>query len=187
MKQRPYASRRFVLLDRDGTINVERDYLDDPDEVELIAGAACGLHRLRESGLGLVVVTNQSGIGRGYFDEGRLQQIHDRLRALLSAEGVELDAIYVCPHAPEEQCDCRKPKPGMVRQASGEFGFDPRWAFVVGDKACDIEMGRAVGATTLLVRSGCGAETERKNGTDPDYVVDDLWEAAEVIERIVGK
>ncbi len=94
------AHRRFVALDRDGTIIAERQYLSSPNEVELLPGAGAGLRAMREQGLGLIIVTNQSAVGRGYFDMARLEEIHDRLRGLLAAEGVTLDGIYVCPHAP---------------------------------------------------------------------------------------
>ncbi len=120
------SQRRFVVLDRDGTINVDRHYLSDPDQMELLSGATAGLRAMRAMGLGLVVVTNQSAIGRGYFDLARLEEIHNRLRDLLAAERVELDGIYVCPHLPDDGCDCRKPLPGLLRRAAAELAFDPR-------------------------------------------------------------
>lgn len=175
--------RRYVLLDRDGTIIVERDYLRNPHQVALLPGAAEGLRQLNSQGLGLIVVTNQSGIGRGYFDGTQLAAVNDRLRNLLVLEGVQLDALYVCPHRPEDDCRCRKPKPGLVEQAVRDFHFLPEQAFVIGDKTSDVELGRAVGATTLLVRSGYGAETEQRHAIRPDHVVDDLAEAAEVIQE----
>lgn len=175
--------RRFVVLDRDGTVIVERHYLSDPDQVELIPGAAGGLRQLRAMGLGLVVITNQSAIGRGFFDEARLEQIHQRLRELLAAEGVQLDGIYFCPHLPDEDCGCRKPRIGLIERAATELDFDPAAAFVIGDKPCDIELGRSVGATTLLVRTGYGASVE--GATPADYVVDGLEEAAPVIRELL--
>lgn len=180
-------ARLVVVLDRDGTINVERHYLSDPDQVELLPGAAAGLRRLRDLGALLVVVTNQSGIGRGYFDEARLAAIHDRLAALLAAEGVTLDAFYHCPHVPDDDCDCRKPEPGMIRQAAADWAFDPAAAFVVGDKPCDIDLGRAVGATTLLVRTGYGAGHEQAGDTNPHHVVNDLVHAADVITEELAR
>src|SRR5262245_39345312 len=149
--------RRFVLLDRDGTINAERHYLSDPGQLELLPGVAAGLAEMQRLGLGLVVVTNQSGIARGYFSDARLAEIHNRMGALLHSAGVHLDGIYVCPHGPDDGCEGRKPLPGLVTHAAGELGFDPAQAFVIGDKPCDIELGREVGATTLLVRTGYGA------------------------------
>jgi histidinol-phosphate phosphatase family protein len=175
---------RLVILDRDGTINVEKHYLSNPDEVELLPNAAAGIRRMRELGLKVVVVTNQSAIGRGYFDHNTLERIHDRLLALLAAEGAAVDRIYVCPHRPDEGCDCRKPKPGLLEQAAREFQADLTQAFVIGDKAIDIETGRRVGATTLLVRTGYGAEVAAQGGAGADYVVDDLAEAAAVIDGL---
>jgi len=180
------SKRPFVALDRDGTIITERHYLADPDLVELLPGAASGLRQLRRLGLGLVVVTNQSAIGRGYFDESRLRVIHQRMLELLTAEGVELDGIYFCPHMPEDDCPCRKPKLGLLELAANELGFDLLACFVIGDKACDIEMGRRVGATTFLVRSGYGAELVAKGSANPDYLVQDLLDAAQVIEHLLA-
>ena len=178
------GGKRFVLLDRDGTINVERHYLSDPEQVELLPNAARGLAEM--AGLGLAVVTNQSGLGRGYFDAARLAQIHDRLRTLLrEAAAVELDGIYCCPHVPEDDCVCRKPRTGLIDQAARELQFLPSQSFVIGDKACDIQLGRAAGATTLLVRTGYGAQAAADGAVRPDYVVDDLCEAAEVIRQLL--
>ena len=178
--------RRFVVLDRDGTIIVERHYLSDPRQVELIPGAASGLRQLSEMGLGLVVITNQSAIGRGFFDKEQLDRIHQRLHNLLEQEGVHLDGIYVCPHIPEDNCSCRKPQPGLVELAAQELNFDPSDSFVIGDKACDIELGRRIGATTFLVRTGYGAEVVADAMITPDYVVDDVQAAVPVIQRILG-
>lgn len=180
------SARRFVLLDRDGTIIVEKHYLSDPDQVELLPGAARALARLSGLGLGLAVVTNQSAIGRGYFDAARLDEIHVRMNALLADEGVAVDAIYHCPHHPDDACACRKPGTGLALQAARELGFEPSRAFVVGDMAGDLGLGRALGATTLLVRTGHGERTE---GDTPasgyDFVADDLADAARTIESLV--
>jgi D-glycero-D-manno-heptose 1,7-bisphosphate phosphatase len=178
--------RRFVLLDRDGTVIVEKHYLSDPDQLELVPGAAAGLRRLAAAGAGLVLVTNQSGIGRGYFDEARLAQIHARLVDALRAEAVALDGIYVCPHHPDDGCACRKPRTGLVLRAAAELGFDPARAFVVGDMASDVALGRALGATTLLVRTGHGQATLARGEARPDHVVDDLGAAARHIEALLN-
>lgn len=179
------AKRRFVLLDRDGTIIVERDHLSSPEQVELLPGAAEGLRLLRQLGFGLIVVSNQSAIGRGLLDEARLDAIHRRLRELLKAEDVVLDAIYVCPHRPDAGCSCRKPETGLVQRAAREYDFDPTESFVIGDKQCDIELGRRVGAATILVRTGHGATEELLREVKPDYVEDDLRAAAVRIERLL--
>ncbi|HEY7491841.1 MAG TPA: HAD family hydrolase, partial [Candidatus Tectomicrobia bacterium] len=160
--------RRCAIVDRDGTIIVERHYLSDPRGVALLPGAASGLRQLSRMGLGLVVITNQSAIGRGFFDQRQLDCIHQRLCALLAAEGVFLDGIYFCPHTPAEQCMCRKPRPALLKLAAQELGFDPQASFVIGDKACDIELGQAVHATTLLVRTGYGAQVVAEAMARPD-------------------
>lgn len=180
------SARRFVVLDRDGTLVVERHYLSDPAELELTEGAADGLRRLAALGLGLVVVTNQSAVGRGLFDQARLDAIHARLEEMLAAEHVALDGIYVCPHRPEEDCSCRKPRTGLLERAGRELQFVPAESFVIGDKASDIELGRRAGATTILVRTGYGEEVAASRATAPDHVVANLAEAARVIEERLG-
>ena len=177
------SEQQFVLLDRDGTIIVERNYLSDPDQVELLPGVAEGLHRLQNMGLGLVIITNQSGLGRGYFHEAQLDRVHQRMKTLLQAEDVILDGIYVCPHRPEEHCSCRKPNPGLVLAAASELGFEPSACLVIGDKPSDIELGRRIGATTFLVRTGYGMQSLTRAACQPDYIVDDLYEASQVISR----
>jgi D-glycero-D-manno-heptose 1,7-bisphosphate phosphatase len=179
--------RPFAVLDRDGTIIVEQHYLSHPSGVQLLPGSAIGLRHMHRLGLGLVVITNQSAIGRGLIDHERLQEIHGTMLRLLEEEGVYLDGIYVCPHLPEENCSCRKPATKLLRVASRELGFEPRKSFVIGDKACDIELGKRVGATTFLVRSGYGEHSASEGGLGQDYTVDDLQEAATVIERILGQ
>ena len=175
-------SKRYVLLDRDGTIIKEKHYLSDPDQVELIDGVAAGLRKVRATGWGLVVVTNQSGLARGYFDETRLAAIHARMEDSLAAEDVVLDGIYYCPHLPEVGCGCRKPNSGLVDRAACEFGFDPGESLMVGDKVCDLELGSRVGAKTVLVRTGYGVEVERKRLYYADFVIDHAGDIASLIE-----
>lgn len=179
------AMKRFVLLDRDGTINVDRHYLSDPEQVELLPHSAEGLAELQRLGLGLVVVTNQSGVARGLFDEARLSQIHDRLRELLRQRGVELDSIVACTHHPDAGCTCRKPLPGLAEIAAREHGFSPAQSFVIGDKPCDIELGGALGATTFLVRTGYGAQYATHANVQPHFVVDDLLHASRIIAELL--
>jgi D-glycero-D-manno-heptose 1,7-bisphosphate phosphatase len=179
--------RRFVLLDRDGTIITERHYLADPAGVEMLPGAGAALKRLKALGLGLVVITNQSGIARGFFDVPQLHRIHARLSDLLRHEGVGLDGIYWCPHRPEDACDCRKPDVALPHMAAGELEFQPEDAFVIGDKECDIEMGRRLGATTFLVLTGYGQQTATAGRSQPALMVADLNEAADRIERLLAE
>jgi D-glycero-D-manno-heptose 1,7-bisphosphate phosphatase len=180
------VSGRALLVDRDGTINEERHHLSDPDEVAVIPGSGAALARARtELGLDIVVVTNQAEIGRGNLTAERLERIHERLRALLAADGASVDAIEVCPHRPEDGCDCRKPAPGMVVRAAARLGFRPEASFVVGDHEKDIRLGHAVGATTVLVRTGYGAEQERVAGPLADHVADNLTGAVAIIASLV--
>ena len=179
------SKRPFVVLDRDGTVITWHNYLSNPDQVELIPGAAASLRALSQLGLGLIITTNQSGIGRGYFDQFTLGQVHERLCSLLETEEVRLDGIYFCPHTPEEVCHCRKPEIGMLEEAASQVGLDPASSFVVGDNWSDIELGSRVGATTLLVRTGYGRQVEADPELKPDYVVNDITQAASVIELLM--
>lgn len=174
---------RYILLDRDGTIIVERHYLATPDGVELLPATAEGLRRLARLGYRFIVVTNQSGLARGYFDEPTLGAMHDWLRELLAAEQITLDAIYYCPHHDADGCDCRKPLDGMARRAAADFGFDVKSTIVIGDKCADIGLGQTIGATTILVRTGHGLTTIRSEACQADYAADDLNDAAAWIER----
>jgi len=174
--------RRFVVLDRDGTIIEEREYLSEPEQVALLAGVGTALRELQQMGFGLVVITNQSGVGRGIFDQTQLERVHERLRELLEREGVHLDGLYVCPHKPDDDCACRKPRLELLRKAAEELGFNLANSIVIGDKASDIEMGRAAGALTFLVRTGYGTQVE--NQAAADFVVDDLAAATASIRRL---
>lgn len=176
-----------VFLDRDGTVIAERHYLSDPAGVELLPGAAEGMRRMSALGLPLVLVTNQSGVGRGYFGRDAVERVHGRLLELLEAEGLRLDGLYACPHAPQERCACRKPLPGLLQRAGAELRLDLAASFVVGDKPCDVELGQGVGATSFLVRTGYGADHAAQGSCAPQHVVDDLLGAARRIEAILER
>jgi len=178
------TSRPFVLVDRDGTINVEHPggYVLEPADFVLLPGSLDGLRRLRDLGLPIAVVTNQSPIARGWIDSDRLEEIHARMRSLLP--GIELTGIYVCPHAPGDGCACRKPGTDLLERAASDIGADPAAGFLVGDKISDIEAGRRTGMTTLLVRTGFGEEALRE-GASADHVVKDLLAAADLIATLV--
>jgi histidinol-phosphate phosphatase family protein len=178
--------RAAVFLDRDGTVIAEKHYLHDPAGVELLPGAAEGLRRMREMGLLLVLVSNQSGVGRGYFGADAVERVHGRLLELLEAEGAGLDAIYVCPHAPDAACSCRKPLPGLIDRAARELDIDPSKSFVVGDKPCDVDLGLVVNATTFLVTTGYGERHVAECGGRAHYVVRGLDEAARLMESILA-
>ncbi|GHU89451.1 D,D-heptose 1,7-bisphosphate phosphatase [Clostridia bacterium] len=137
---------RAVFLDRDGTIIKDCHYLKDPAQVELLPGVAEALRELKRRGFLLILVSNQSGIARGYFTERDLQAVQDRLNAVLSEHGAALDGAYNCPHAPDDDCGCRKPKIGMALAAKRDFDLDLSESYMVGDKQSDIEFGRNFGA-----------------------------------------
>lgn len=170
--------RPAAFVDRDGTINVERHYLGNPDELELIPGAAAGLKDLQRQGFALVVLTNQSGVARRYFTLDAVAAVHARLAEMLAAEGVTLDAVYICPHGPADACDCRKPLPGMALKAADDLGLDLGRSVMIGDKAADLGLGRAIGARTVLVRTGHGLAEEPSAAPLADFVADDLAAAA---------
>ncbi len=172
---------KYILLDRDGTIIKDKHYLSEPEGVELLPNAAEGLKLMQSAGYGLIVVTNQSGIGRGYYAESDMVSVNTRMQDLLAESGVEFVSIYHCPHAPGQECNCRKPKTGMFEQAIAEFGVNPADSYVIGDKICDVELGLAKGAGAILVRTGKGLEEEPTCVGKATYIADDLVDAAKFI------
>jgi D-glycero-D-manno-heptose 1,7-bisphosphate phosphatase len=179
---------RVVLLDRDGTVVIDRDYLDDPAGLEFLPGAAEGLRRLHQRGHRLVIVSNQSGVGRGLFTQQRLDAMNQRLREMVREAGAELAGIYCCPHRPDDACACRKPNIGLVQQAARELHFDPADSIVIGDRDSDIELGQRIGAVTIRlspqVEAGSSGASAAASLAAPaaDYVVEDLLQAAGIIE-----
>lgn len=176
-------SDRAVFLDRDGTVNEEVGYLGSPDDVRLIPGAADALMKLRDAGFKIVIVSNQSGVARGYFTEKDVAAVNARLIDLLRKEGASLDAIYYCPHL--DGCECRKPKTGMVERARVELGVDPKKSYLIGDHAADMKLAHNAGATGIMVLTGHGAEERGKVADcEPAYLATGLAEAANwIIER----
>jgi D-glycero-D-manno-heptose 1,7-bisphosphate phosphatase len=150
------TKRGLALVDRDGTIIIDKVYLSDPAGIEFAPGAIEGLRLLQEAGFTLVLITNQSGIARGFFDLATLERIHDRLQSMLAAEGLQLKAIYVCPHGPDDGCDCRKPAPGMVTKAMRDFGFEPHGVVVIGDSDADMGAAAAAGVAGVRVAAAGG-------------------------------
>jgi D-glycero-D-manno-heptose 1,7-bisphosphate phosphatase len=145
-----------VFLDRDGTIIVEREYLGDPDQVRLEEGVIEGLGQLQSMGHPLIVVSNQSGIGRGKINEDQALRVNARVDGLLRRDGIKLLAWYYCPHAPDTECACRKPLPGMALAASRDWGIRLAGSYVIGDKRTDLELADAIGGTGILVTRGHG-------------------------------
>jgi D-glycero-D-manno-heptose 1,7-bisphosphate phosphatase len=177
--------KRAVFLDRDGTLIVEKDYLHRPEEVQLYPGVGAALHRLQEAGFLLVMVTNQSGVGRGYFTMADVENVHQRLDELLAPDGVKFERIYIAPEAPDKPSRGRKPSPQFLFDARDELGLDLSQSYMIGDKLIDLETGWNAGVKrSLLVRTGYGTGVEQ-NGVDSilnkAVVVDNMPAAADWI------
>lgn len=142
---------RAVFLDRDGTLNVNTGYVGDPNDVRLVAGAAEGVRMLADAGFATVVISNQSGIARGYFSAADADAVDARVRESLLRSGARITAMYRCPHMPDGDCDCRKPKPGMLRRAAADLDIDFAASWIVGDRLLDVEAGSAVGCRCIVV------------------------------------
>lgn len=181
---------KAAFIDRDGVINEERHYVHRIEDFVLLPGVMEGLTLLRDAGYKLVIVTNQAGIARGYYDEAALHRLHDHLRGLLATHGVTLDAIEYCPHHPAGSvdayaiaCECRKPSPGMLLRAAERLDIDLSQSVLIGDKASDIEAGHRAGVRrAILVTSGHAVSAEER--TRADHVTDDLLAAARYITAL---
>ncbi len=180
-----------IFLDRDGTINEEHEFISSASEVILIPGSAEAIRDANQNGLKVFVVTNQSGVARGFIKEEELKQVHNKLVELLNENGAHVDAIYFCPHHPEygeppfkTLCDCRKPNSGMLHKAETEFKIDLKKSFVVGDRIGDIQTAHTVGAKSVLVLTGYGKnqidEIKSKN-IFVDYIARDIRDAMNFI------
>ena len=173
---------RAVFLDRDGTLIEEKNYLHRPDEVVILPGVAAALKRLQDAGFKLILVTNQSGVGRGYCPLSDVTAVHEHLAAELVRAGVHLDKIYVAPEAPDQPSRGRKPSPQFLFDARDEFGLDLAGSYMIGDKLIDLECGWNAGLKrSILVRTGYGAAVEREQKLLNALVVDDLSAAADWI------
>lgn len=185
-----------VFLDRDGTINEQMGYINHISRFVLLPGAAQAIRTLNEQHIPVVVVTNQSGLARGYFPPSLLDEVHARMKRELAAAGAHIDGIYICPHHPEareeqfrKDCTCRKPKTGLLEQAAAELDLDLQRSFMVGDRWSDLKCGAQVGATPVLVLTGYGRGDLEYIGPQqaiqPAKVAEDLPEAAKwILERL---
>ncbi len=187
---------RAAFIDHDGTVSEEIGYIGHVDRLRIYPWAPKAIRKLNLAGIRAILVTNQSGIARGYFHEELVETMHARLEDALAREGARLDAIYYCPHHPEaavpsyrQDCDCRKPKPGMVLRAAEEFALDLASSFVIGDRYIDVEMAHRAGARGILVLSGYGngeyTDQSASWPRQPDHVAADLSEAVDwILQRI---
>lgn len=175
-------SKRAVFLDRDGTLIEEKNYLHKPEQVAIYPGSGKALKKLADAGFLLIMVTNQSGVGRGYFTLEDVEKVHRHIGQELAREGAHIDKIYIAPEHPDKPSRGRKPSPQFLLDARDEFSLDLSQSFMIGDKAIDLEAGWNAGVKkSLLVRTGYGAQVERQPGMEKAVVVDDLAAAAEWI------
>ncbi len=183
--------RRAVFLDRDGTLNEEVRYPSRPEEIKIFPGSYEAVKRINRAGLLAIVLTNQSGVGRGLFTEEALSSIHEGMKSSFAGHGARLDAFYCCPHyAPAgdprygRECDCRKPNPGLAERAAEEWGIDLATSYLVGDKVEDMALALRIRAVPVLVLTGYGRESQarlREQGLEPAAVADDVLAAVDWI------
>jgi D-glycero-D-manno-heptose 1,7-bisphosphate phosphatase len=182
-----FPLRPAVFLDRDGTIAEEVGYLNHASRFRMFPFVAAAIHRLNEAGLPVIVVTNQSGVGRGYFPESLVHTVNEMMTKQLAKAGAQINAIYYCPHVSAENCDCRKPKTGMLERAALENALDLQRSFVVGDRYGDMELARNARARSVLVRTGYGEGELAWHAANwpvqPDFVAEDLTQAVDWILR----
>jgi D-glycero-D-manno-heptose 1,7-bisphosphate phosphatase len=180
--------RRAIIMDRDGTVCEEVGYVNHVERIRLLPRSAEAIRRANVAGFQTVVVTNQAGVARGYFDETLVDEVHDRVRQLLAEGGARLDGVYYCPHHPEVgapayriACTCRKPQAGMLLRARDDMGIELSASYMIGDSVRDVEAGHRAGCTTILVRTGYGrGEIEHQShrwSVKPAHVADDLLDA----------
>jgi D-glycero-D-manno-heptose 1,7-bisphosphate phosphatase len=182
-----FVKPKAAFIDRDGVINEERNYVHRIEDFVLLPGVAQGLALLRDAGFRLIVVTNQAGIARGYYDQGVMDRLHDHLREQLALQGVALDAIYFCPHHPSGsvkelafECDCRKPAPGMLLQAAKDFDIDMSASVLIGDKLSDVQAGKRAGVGRVVIVES-GHKVEDAAPLQADDVAADLLAAAQLL------
>ncbi|HBG46952.1 MAG TPA: hypothetical protein DDW94_08180 [Deltaproteobacteria bacterium] len=180
-------SKATVFLDRDGTINEDVGYLSDPQRLVLIEGAVKAIRLMNELGIKVIVISNQSGVGRGYYTDADVEAVNSRLKELLAVGGARLDAIYYCNHHPDIDCSCRKPGTGLAEQAALEHELNSNKAYVVGDKASDMGLARNLGARGILVLTGKGAHELEGMEEAPDFIAKDILEAAGWILADLGR
>jgi len=191
LAERQAARRPAVFLDRDGTVTEEVGYLNHVSRFRLLAGVGEAIGRLNQASVPVIVVTNQSGVGRGYFPEQLVRDVHERLKMELLKVGARLDAVYYCPHVSADECNCRKPRTGMLEQAARELRLDLKSSFVVGDRHSDVELAHRVGARSILVRTGYGegelAWHAKNWPRQPEVVAADLFDAVSWILKEIQR
>lgn len=180
LKRRPSKIKPAIFLDRDGTINREIGYISEPDKFEILPHAIEGMKKMQDMGYHLVIVTNQGGIGLGYFSKEDFYRVNKKMLTEVSQAGIVIDKIYFCPHSKAENCPCRKPEVGLILRAREDLNLDLSHSFFIGDGAIDIETGARAGLQTILIQSDLVPDPSSLQNR-PDFVVNDLLEAAEII------
>ena len=175
--------KKCVFLDRDGTVCEEVNYLSRAEDLRLFTFAAKAVKLFNENNFLVILITNQSGIARKFFDEADLSDIHQKLERELNKEDAKLDAIYFCPHNSADDCNCRKPKTGLIKQAVNDFEIDLQNSWMIGDKAIDVQTGLNAGTKTALVLTGYGPTEIKKLENQPDLVAENLFESAKILIR----
>lgn len=175
-------TQAYVLLDRDGVINEDSDdYIKSAEEWHPIPGSIEAIALFNKNNYKVIVITNQSGLGRGFYDETALANIHKKMNQLVKEKGGEIDAIYYCPHTPDDNCSCRKPKPGLLHRFSIEKNRSLNDLFFIGDKLGDLQAAKAAGAKSILVKTGKGEKTLLNNPEISSPIFENLYDAAKFI------
>lgn len=172
---------KAVFLDRDGTIAEDVNYCRRPEDFHLFPWTPKAIRLLNEAGFKVIIITNQSGIARGYFTEETLARIHEKMLKELTEQGARIDGVYYCPHHPDDNCECRKPKTALFHRAAKDFNLDFKNSWVVGDSWRDVEAGKRIGAKTILLLTGPDSQSTLSDRPSADFVAEDLLQAAELI------
>lgn len=171
--------KQAVFLDRDGTINVDTGYLGNPDELVLIRGAKEGVRLLKKNGFFVFIITNQSGVGRGYFSLEDLKLVNNKVLDEFSKDGIKIDDVYYCPHHPKDKCKCRKPNTKLVADVAKKFNINLKYSYFVGDKLIDVQTGKNAGCKAILINADNSSLIESEDDwTQPNFIAKDLREAA---------
>lgn len=192
--------RPVIFLDRDGTINEEVNYLHRPEDLKILPGAAEAISRFNQAGFLVIVITNQAGIGRGYYTQQDMEKLNEYMNQVLAEQNAHIDGFYFCPHHPEhgigeykKVCDCRKPGIGMFRQAEQDFSIEKAHSYMIGDKLIDTQAGHNYGVSSILVGTGYGKELfenqcqGKRRTTNYEYYAENLMEAADWIFKEEGQ
>jgi len=172
---------KAVFIDRDGVINqCSGEYITKPEDFIFLPNAVTALKKLYKSDYKVIIITNQSGVGKGIYTENDLEEVHKKMHILLKEKDIELDGLYYCTHHPNENCECRKPRLGMVKKAIKDYNIDVEQSFFIGDKTSDIKAGKDSGCKTFLVMTGYAGK-DKAYDAEPDFIVSDLLEAVNQI------